>query len=102
MADVGMLAALLRQAEGESVGVATLKALVEEASDAGAARALGRLGLDGADARRDMDELRELLRAWRDAKKTARNAVVGWCVRVVLALVVLGMSVKLGLLEMVR
>ena len=99
MGDGLVLAALTRQAGGEGLDLGTLKALVEEATEAGAARALGRLGLDGPEARRDMDELRELLQAWRDAKKSARNAVVGWCVRVVLALVVLGMAVKLGVLE---
>jgi hypothetical protein len=99
---ISMLSRLIAQAEGQGADLVTLRALVEEASEAGAGRALGRLGLDGAEARRDMDELRELLQAWRDAKKSARNAVVGWCVRVVLALVVLGMAVKLGLGEVVR
>lgn len=97
-----MLAALMGQAEGEGVDFATLRALVEEASEAGAARALGRLGLDGPGARRDMEELRELLQAWRDAKKSMRHAVVSWCVRVVLALAVIGMAVKTGLFEAVR
>ena len=59
-----------------------MRALVEEASQAGATRALGALGLDDPRARRDMDELRELLSAWRDAKRRARQAVVSWAVRV--------------------
>ena len=49
-----------------------------------------------------MDELRELLRAWRDAKKSAREAVVSWAIRIVLALLVAGMAVKAGLLELLR
>jgi hypothetical protein len=49
-----------------------------------------------------MDDLRELLRAWRDAKKSAREAVVSWAVRIVLALLVAGIAVKVGLLEMMR
>ena len=43
-----------------------------------------------------MDDLRELLRAWRDAKRSAWKAVVGWTVRILLALLVAGMAVKLG------
>jgi uncharacterized membrane protein YhaH (DUF805 family) len=46
-----------------------------------------------------MDELRELLQAWRDAKKSAWAAVVTWVVRIGLAALVAGMAVKLGLLE---
>jgi hypothetical protein len=49
-----------------------------------------------------MDELRELLQAWRDAKRSAGQAAVGWMARILLALLVLGMSVRLGLLEMLR
>ena len=101
MTEAAMLAALMRQAEGQGVDLVTLRALVEEASQAGAERALGALGLDGPGARRDMDELRELLQAWRDAKRSAWKAVVGWAVRVGLALLVLGMAVKLGLTELV-
>jgi hypothetical protein len=101
MTEAAMLAALMRQAEGQGVDLVTLRALVEEASQAGAERVLGALGLDGPGARRDMDELRELLQAWRDAKRSAWKAVVGWAVRVGLALLVLGMAVKLGLTELV-
>lgn len=97
-----MLASLLRQAEGEGAALVTLRALVEEASGVGAERALGALGLTGPAARRDMDELRELLQAWRDAKASARNAVVGWAARIALALLVAGMAVKAGLLELLR
>jgi len=59
------------------------------------------LGLDDPRARRDMDELRELLSAWRDAKRTARRAVIGWTMRVLLAAVLIGMAVKLRLTELV-
>lgn len=98
----GMLALLAAQAEGQGAGAVTVRALVEEASEAGAARALAALGLSDGKARRDMDELRELLQAWRDAKKSAWQAVVSWMVRILLALLVLGMSVRLGLLELLK
>ena len=65
------LALLLAQAEGQGADLVTLRALIEEASGAGAERALAALGLKDEQARRDMDELRELLRAWRDAKRSA-------------------------------
>ena len=97
-----MLALLVAQAEGQGAGLVTVRALIEEASGVGADRALQALGLKDERARRDMDELRELLQAWRDAKKSAWAAVVSWAVRIALALLVLGMSVKLGLLEMLK
>ncbi len=99
MSDNAVLAHLTRQACAGGTDLVTVRALVEEASEAGAERALERLGLQDARARRDMDELRELLQAWRDAKKSAGAAVVSWMVRIVLAAVVLGMAVKAGFLE---
>ena len=92
-----LLARLMAQAEGKGVDLVTLRALVEEASQSGATRALGALGLDDPRARRDMDELRELLSAWRDAKKSARQAVVTWFVGVCLALLLIGRAVRLRL-----
>ena len=97
-----MLALLVAQAEAQGAGLVTLRALIEEASALGAQRALEALGLRDQKARRDMDELRELLQAWRDAKKSAWAAVASWAVRILLALLVLGMSVKLGLLELLK
>ena len=97
-----LLASLMAQAEGRGVDLVTLRALVEESSQAGARRALASLGLDDERARRDMDELRELLSAWRDAKRTAWRAVVTWLVRHLLAMVLIGMAVKLGLLELLH
>jgi len=88
----------MAQAEGKGVDLVTLRALVEEASQSGATRALGALGLDDPRARRDMDELRELLSAWRDAKKSARHAVVTWFVGVCLALLLIGLTNK-GLVD---
>lgn len=97
-----MLARLIAQAEMEGAGLVTLRALAEEATEAGAERALERLGLADPAARGDLGELRELLGAWRDAKKAARNEFVNWLVRIALALLLMGLAVKLGLLAMVR
>lgn len=97
-----MLARLVAQAAGSAPEIVTLRALVEEASELGAARALERLGLDDARARDDMAELRELLGAWRDAKKSAWKAAVDWLVRGVLALLLVGIALRLGVGEMLR
>jgi anti-sigma-K factor RskA len=99
MSDEAMLAQLVRQAGQEGAALVTLRALAEEASELGAERALKLLGLGDQQARRDMDELRELLQAWRDAKKSAWSAVVTWVVRIGLAALVAGMAVKMGMLE---
>jgi hypothetical protein len=74
-----------------------LQGLLEQASETGARRALAGLGLDDASAAKDMGELRELLSAWRDAKRSARKAAIGWVVRMVLALLLIGIAFKLGL-----
>jgi hypothetical protein len=77
------------------------QALLEAASELGARRALARLGLADEAARDDLNELRVLLAAWRDAKTSAWKAVVGWIVRAVLALLLVGIAVKLGLVRLV-
>lgn len=97
-----MLMRLVAHAATNSPEIVTLRALVEEASELGAARALERLGLEDARARDDMAELRELLGAWRDAKKGAWKAALEWLVRGLLALVLVGLAMRLGLGEMVR
>ena len=97
-----MLARLVAQAQGQVADMVTIRALIEEASDLGAGRALERLGLSDRGAEKDVRELRELLSAWRDAKKAARGAVIGWIVRIGMALVLLGVAVKVGLVGLVK
>jgi hypothetical protein len=101
MTNDALLATLVAQADGKCLDVVTLRALVEESSQAGARRALGALGLDDEKARRDMDELRELLSAWRDAKRTAWRAVVSWAVRIALAALLIGIAVRFRLTGLV-
>lgn len=91
-----MLAGLLSQAASGGADLVTLRAIVEEASELGAQRMLASIGLEDARASQDMSELRELLRAWRDAKASAQKAAIGWIVRGLLALLVLGLAVRLG------
>ena len=82
--------------------LAVLRAIVEEASGKGATAALERMGLGDARAHADLGELRELLGAWRDAKRSARNAAVTWFTRIMLAALLLGLTAKTGLFGLVR
>ncbi|WP_306095502.1 DUF6127 family protein [Qipengyuania flava] len=95
-----MLARLLAQADAQGGDLITLRAIVEEASELGAARVLERIGLSDPSAPDDIDELRELLSAWRDAKASAWKAAVEWLVRGVLALLLVGIAVRLGVGDM--
>lgn len=91
-----VLASLMAQAEADGADLATLRAIAEEAGELAAERALVRLGLGDAGAAKDMAELRELLAAWRDAKRSAVKAFAGWVVRLMLALLLVGLAVKTG------
>ena len=97
-----MLARLVAQAEDEGCDLVTLRAVVEEASDLGAVRALARMGLADDSAHNDLAELRQLLGAWRDAKASAWKAAVGWVVRAVLALLIFAIAVRFGSGDLVR
>lgn len=97
-----MLAKLIVQAASEGGELITLRAIVEEASELGAERMLVRLNLGDERAQNDIDELRELLAAWRSAKSSAWKAVVEWVVRGAMALLLVGIAVRLGVAEMFR
>ncbi|MGH6786798.1 MAG: DUF6127 family protein [Novosphingobium sp.] len=97
-----MLARLIAQAAEDGGDLITLRAVVEEASELGAGRALARMGLDDENAVADMRELRQLLQAWRDAKASAWKAAVAWVVRGCLALLVIGMAWRLGVTELLK
>ena len=91
-----ILAQLLRQGAERGADLVTLRAIAEEAGELGATRALTRLGLSDERAQADVAELRELLGAWRDAKRSVWKAALGWCARIAGALVLAGLAVKLG------
>ena len=97
-----MLAGLIAQAALDGGDLVTLRAIVEEASEVGAGRALARLGLSDEAAQDDLDELRELLGAWRAAKASAWKAAIEWVVRGVFALLLIGIAVRLGLPGMLK
>lgn len=97
MGDSNMLTHLTAQAEARGADLVMLRALIEEASEIGAARALALLGLEDDRARKDLEDMRELLSAWREAKVTAGRALVGWLIRTAIALLLLGVALRLGL-----
>lgn len=97
-----LLARLIASAEGQRIDFVILQAVIEEASEAGASRALAALGLEDTKARRDMDEVRELLGAWRDVKKSAWQTVARWVTRVVLAALMVSIAYQSGLRDLMR
>ena len=97
-----MLARLVAQAASEGGDLVTLRAVVEESSELGATRVLKRLGLADESAQDDIDELRELLQAWRDAKASAWKAAIEWLVRGALALLLIGIAYRIGVIGGLR
>lgn len=102
MQDSEMLAGLMAQAEEAGGDLLMLRAIVEEASLMGAQRALDRIGLADAGAGKDVRDLRALLDGWRDAKRAAGRAAIGWIVRVVAMLVLVGLAARADLLPLPR
>ena len=102
MSEETILTQLIGQAEGEGADLVTLRAIVEEASELGANRVLQRIGLGDAGALGDIDELRELLAAWRAAKASAWKAAIQWIVRGAMALLLIGIAVRLGVPELLK
>lgn len=97
-----MLAALMAQAQANGTDLVTLRAIAEEASELGADRVLHRLGLEDDRAQSDIDELRELLGAWRAAKASAWRAAVDWVVKGAMALLLIGLAVRLGMPDLLK
>lgn len=94
-----MLERMIADTQGRSVSLIEIRALIEEASDRGAVRALERLGLGDDDAKADLDELRDLLSAWRDAKSSAIKGTIHWLLRFILVLALFGLATRFGIGE---
>ncbi|KQM96664.1 MULTISPECIES: DUF6127 family protein [unclassified Sphingomonas] len=94
MDDEMVLARLMGQAAEDGADLLTLRGLAEAAGELGATRAMARIGLSDAGAAGDVKELRDLLAAWRDARRSAVRAAFGWVVRMALALVLVGIAVE--------
>lgn len=72
--------------------------LLDSAAARGAERVLSHLGLENGHAARDIRELRDLLDAWRDARRTAWQTTVKVITTGVLAALLVGAAIKLKLL----
>jgi hypothetical protein len=97
--DTEMLTRLVSQLAERGGDLVTIRAVVEEASEVGAERALHKLGLADPRAAKDIDELRELLGAWRLARRGALRSAFGWLARAVIALMLFGLAVRFGLMD---
>jgi len=72
-----------------------LDRLLKQAAEQGAHRVLQHIGLESPDAARDIHELRDLLDAWRDARRTAWQTFVRVTTAGVLAAILLGVAIHL-------
>ncbi|GEQ97062.1 hypothetical protein JCM17844_06990 [Iodidimonas gelatinilytica] len=95
--ETAILTALVEQAQAQGANSPTLRALVEEASERGAMRVLRHVGLEDEQALRDVCELRDLLGAWRVARRTAWHTIVRWVITGLMLAIVAGLTLKLKL-----
>ena len=72
--------------------------LLAHAAERGAERVLAHLGLENGHAARDIRELRDLLEAWRDARRTAWQTAVKVATTGILAALLVGAAIKLKLM----
>ena len=72
--------------------------LLNRAAERGAERVLAHLGLENGHAARDIGELRSLLEAWRDARRTAWQTAVKVVTTGILAALLVGAAIKLKLM----
>ena len=75
-----------------------LEHLLNCAAERGAERCLAHLGLENGHAARDIRELRDLLWAWRDARRTAWQTTVKVITTGILAALLVSAAIKLKLM----
>ncbi len=93
--DLGLrLRALASRDSLATPDILSLERVLDEAArrgaEAGARAVLHEMGLDDTSAATDLRDLRDLLRAWRDAKQVAWRTLVRWVTTILLAGVVAG------------
>ena len=72
--------------------------LLNGAAQRGAQRCLAQLGLENGSAAKDIRELRDLLEAWRDARRTAWRTTIKVVTTAILAMLLVGAAIKLKLM----
>jgi hypothetical protein len=72
--------------------------LLNRAAERGAERCLAHLGLENGHAAKDIRELRDLLEAWRDARRTAWQTLIKVVTTGILAALLVGATIKLKLM----
>jgi hypothetical protein len=72
--------------------------LLDRAAERGAERCLAHLGLENGSAAKDIRELRDLLEAWRDARRTAWQTTIKVVTTGILAALLVGAAIKLKLM----
>ena len=75
-----------------------LERAAERGAERGAERCLAHLGLENGHAAKDIRELRDLLEAWRDARRTAWQTTVKVITTGILAALLVGAAIKLKLM----
>ena len=75
-----------------------LERAAERGAERGAERCLAHLGLENGSAAKDIHELRDLLEAWRDARRTAWQTTIKVLTTGLLAALLVGAAIKLKLL----
>jgi len=73
-------------------------AALSRAPDGAPERCLAHLGLENGSAAKDIRELRDLLEAWRDARRTAWQTTVKVITTGILAALLVGAAIKLKLM----
>jgi hypothetical protein len=76
----------------------TFNELLTQAAQRGAERALAQLGLENGSAARDIRDLRSLIDAWREARRTAWQTTIKVVTTAVLAMLLVGAAIKLKLM----
>lgn len=71
-----------------------LEVMLNRAAERGAERCLAQLGLENGHAARDIRELRDLLEAWREARRTAWQTAIKVITTGILAALLVGVAVK--------
>jgi hypothetical protein len=76
------------------VDLGELEVLLDRAAEEGARRALAAIGLEDRRAAADVRDLRELIAAWRQAKRAAWQTAIRFVTTVVLAALLAGLALK--------